>query len=231
MDTTANNSNGRIIIGSILIFFGLIFFINNFQFQLFNIDLFSWPIIFTIFGIIIIINNKNSLFGFALIAVGILGIVSNHSGFSVRYLIHEYWPLLLIIFGIVLIFQKSRNVDKSKNQFIETEDYTADVFTFLGEFNKIIKTNKFHGGRISSIMGETQIDLRNSHLANEIVELDNLTLMASTEIYIPADWKVIIKTTTIFGAFEDLRTNIVKSDSSKTLVVKGLVLFGGGEIK
>jgi hypothetical protein len=34
----------------------------------------------------------------------------------------------------------------------------------------------------------------------------------------------------LFGGFSDNRRN-VKADSNKVLIVKGLVIFGGGEIK
>ena len=63
-----------------------------------------------------------------------------------------------------------------------------------------------------------------------------LTIFGATEIFLPNDWEVIIKTTTIFGGFEDQRGKRRELDSDneyqgKTLVIKGLVLFGSGEIK
>jgi len=231
MDTKINNSKGRVVVGTMFILFGILFFLNNFEFELFSIDLFSWPVILFTVGIVIILNNKNSLFGFILLVIGGSGIASEYFGISVKSFVYEYWPFLLIILGIYFIFKRSSSVENSDQEFVETDEYLVDIFAIFGEINKTIKTNKFLGGKISSIMSETQIDLRNSHLANEKVELDTLTLMASTEIHIPANWKVVIKATTIFGAFEDLRTNVINSESANTLVIKGLVLFGGGEIK
>ncbi|MBK7104203.1 MAG: hypothetical protein IPH62_02865 [Ignavibacteriae bacterium] len=226
-----NNSKGRVAIGALLILFGILFFLRNFHFEFFDIDLFSWPVIFFIIGIIIILNNKSSFFGLILVIIGGSGIASNYFGISFESFFYEYWPFILIILGIYFIFKKSIIAENSDKSFIEENEYLADIFTIFGETKKIIKTNKFLGGKISSIMGESQIDLRNSNLADGKVELDTLTLMGSTEINIPIDWKVIIKTTTIFGAFEDLRGNANTTENTNVLVVKGLVLFGGGEIR
>lgn len=128
-------------------------------------------------------------------------------------------------------FQKSNKHQISDHEFVESNEYLVDIFTIIGETHKVIKTNRFLGGKISSILGETQIDLRNSKLAEGKIELDTLTMFASTEIHIPSDWKVFIKTTTIFGGFEDLRSPTLNSESTNILIIKGLVLFGGGEIK
>ena len=51
-------------------------------------------------------------------------------------------------------------------------------------------------------------------------------------LYLPVDWEVVIKTVTIFGGFEDKRTKAqTEISDKKILIIKGLVLFGGGELK
>ena len=49
----------------------------------------------------------------------------------------------------------------------------------------------------------------------------------------PKNWKVIVNLTPIFGGFDDKRRvdpNQVYEEN-KVLVIKGIVLFGGGELK
>ena len=51
--------------------------------------------------------------------------------------------------------------------------------------------------------------------------------------YVPSDWSVKADVTAVFGGFSDKRrTNIENTtDPEKVLHIKGMVLFGGGEIK
>jgi predicted membrane protein len=232
MKDSSNNSNGRIIVGVILIVLGSLFFLRNFHFLMFNIDLFSWPVMIFILGIVLVAKNKNTSFGFILIAFGGLGIASRYFNMPIRSLIMDYWPFLLIIFGIYVIFKRSPHHEVQKTQTFESEEFKIDLFTLLASKNVIIKTNEFLGGRVTSILGESIIDLRNCNLAEGKIELETQTILGSTEIHIPNTWNVINKTTTILGGFEDKRATSNNFDETKkTIVLKGLVLLGGGVIK
>ncbi len=232
MRDRSDNVNGRIFLGAILIILGLIFFMHNFHFLVFNVDLFSWPLIFFILGILIIVKNRNSTFGFILILIGVLGIAARYFNMSIRYFVAEYWPFLLIIFGVYIIFKRSPHQEARKYESVETEEYKIDLFTLLASKNITIKTIKFFGGKITSILGESVIDLKNSNLASSTIELETQTILGSTEIHIPTSWNVINKTTTILGGFEDVRGFSTNSDNNQnTLIINGLVFLGGGKIK
>ena len=140
---------------------------------------------------------------------------------------------MLIILGIYLVLKQSVRDSGDKNEYVEAEEYYLDVFAMFGEKIKKIKTNNFLGGKTTSLFSDLKIDLRESQLAPGTKELDTLTLFGGTNIYLPNDWNVIIKTTTIFGGFDDQRTKTEQTDDSdkKILVIKGLILFGGGDIK
>ncbi len=58
-------------------------------------------------------------------------------------------------------------------------------------------------------------------------------IFGGTNIMIPSDWSVSIQTTSILGSMKDKRI-IQQSqafDKNKQLVITGIALFGGGEIK
>ena len=109
----------------------------------------------------------------------------------------------------------------------------APTITIFGDKTKIIRVDNFLGGKLTALFSELQVQLTDSKLTKDVTEIDSVTLFGSTKIFIPNNWEVIIKTTTIFGGFEDNRgTTLGEPDSdNKVLVIKGLVLFGGGEIK
>ena len=232
MRNGSNNINGRLFIGAVLIIMGLLFFMRNFHFLVFNFDLFSWPVIFFILGILVIVKNRNSSFGFILLAIGGLGIISRYFDMPIRYFITEYWPFLLIIFGIYVIFKRSSHHETGQYETVDTEEYKIDSFTLLSSKNLTIKTNNFLGGKITSILGESVVDLRNSNLAGSKIELETQTILGSIEIHIPSSWNIINKTTTILGGFEDVRGISTNSENNQnTLIISGLVLLGGGKIK
>lgn len=229
----SNNSNGRIWLGAILIIVGALLFLKNFHFDLFNINLFSWPFLILIVGIIILVNQKDSLFGLILIVVGGAGIASKIFHISYGSIFRDYWPFLLIVFGIYLVIKRTGHSETDTLDFIEADEYYLDIFSIFGEKAKRIVTNNFLGGKITSMFSDLKVDLRDCKITTGTKELDTLTTFGATEILLPNNWQVIIKTTTIFGGFEDHRgrSESVDDEDKNLLIVKGLVLFGGGEIR
>jgi len=227
------NSNGRIWLGAILIVIGALIFLKNFHFNILYIDIFSWPFILLVIGIIILVNRKDSIFGLILVIVGGIGIASKYLHISFRSILSEYWPILLILLGIYTIFKTFGKNEDTGVESIDSNEYYLDVFSIFGDITKIIKTTNFLGGKTTSLFSDLKVELRESKLPKGTIELDTVTLFGSTTIFIPNDWDVIIKTTTIFGGFEDHRGKSIPEAEfeSKVLVVKGLVLFGSGEIK
>ena len=228
-----SNSNGRIWLGSILIIVGALIFLKNFHFDILNINIFSWPVILLVIGGIVLANHKDSVLGLGLVIIGGIGIVSNYFHISFRYILSEYWPFILIILGVYLIFRQTVNKDSDDREFIESPDYFLDLFSIFSEKTKKIKTENFLGGKTTSMFGELIVDLTDCKIASGTIAIDTLTMFGSTEILIPTDWQVIIKTTTVFGGFEDKRSRSIATEENadKIVIIKGLVLFGGGEIK
>ena len=224
------SSNGRLWVGAILVIVGILLFMRNFHFHIFSIDFFSWPFLAFVIGIILIFNSKESFFGLLLVVLGAIGLASNYLHIPFRSVLSEYWPFLLIILGIYSLYIAFVDNKSGKIETIEDNDYIIDIFSFLGEKIKVIKSNSILGGKVTTLISELHLNLRETNLSKPKTVLDTLTIFGSTRIFIPSDWEVVIKTTTVFGGFEDKRSKINNDTDSKILVIKGLVLFGGGEI-
>ena len=58
-------------------------------------------------------------------------------------------------------------------------------------------------------------------------------LFGGSKIIVPAGWRVKIEVTAIFGGYNDKRRSAPKTDEvvERELVLRGVVIFGGGEIK
>ncbi len=101
----------------------------------------------------------------------------------------------------------------------------------LGGNDRLITSEHFRGGKITTIFGSNEINLVNAQLADGQNELDLFTLFGSTELTVPRDWDVAIDVTTILGSFEDRRRPaLLPPNPSRQLTIRGLVLFGSGEL-
>ncbi len=232
MNHNHRNSSGKLWTGLTLIILGIIFLIDNYNLINFNIPsfVFQWESILIIIGIVLFISSRNRITGSILIIIGLLGFFPN------------FWPIVLVIIGVYFILKSkprektdsNRNKNKSFNggETDLSEDYIDEVAIFGGGIKNVISDN-FKGGRITAIFSGSEINLNRSKLAKGENTLEIIALFGSTTLIVPREWKINIKLIPIFGGFSDKRTknpNIVYQNDSQ-LIIRGLVLFGGGEIK
>jgi predicted membrane protein len=99
--------------------------------------------------------------------------------------------------------------------------------------DRIITSQNFKGGRITSIFGGSKINLMNSKLAEGPQVLDTMSVFGGSTIIVPADWTVRVEVVAIFGGFSDRRERMpnIVYDQNTMLVIKGMAIFGGGEVK
>jgi len=118
--------------------------------------------------------------------------------------------------------------------FNSEQEYIDDVAIFSGSTKKI-NTLNFKGGRMTAIFGGSEVNLSKSRLAPGENILNVFFMFGGSEIIVPSDWNVIIEATPIFGGFSDERYVSkdlqMKDENKSVLVIKGLVIFGGAELK
>jgi hypothetical protein len=114
--------------------------------------------------------------------------------------------------------------------------YYTDRFKDLSVLwgtKKTIFSNNFKGGNATSIFGYSEIDLTNCKLDNNSVVIDILGIFGGSTLIVPKEWNVVVEVFSLFGGFSTIirRTPETKVDMEKTLTIKGLILFGYGEVK
>lgn len=226
------HASPRIWLGVILIIFGALFLLRNYDIFDFDIPefVYQWQTIFILIGLILLATSRNKTAGVVFIAIGGLNYFP------------ELWPLILIGIGIYILYKRNHhsiNIEHGKVHDIKIgestnigEDSIDDVSIFGGG-NKVFHSQNFRGGKITSIFGGSEIDLYDCKLADGLQIIDITAIFGGSTIVIPQDWKVEIDVVAIFGGFGDKRRkdpNLVYQPN-KTLLIKGVVLFGGGEIK
>jgi len=220
--------NFNLIIGLALVIIGGLFLLDNFDVIYFDLPywVFRWQSILIIIGLILLANSKNNTAGYVLITIGIIGWYP------------EIWPVILIVIGFYILYRRREHTPKSNDHadssYTESskDDFLNDVSIFGGG-KKIITSENFKGGKITAIFGGSEIDMYGSKLAEGTHILDVFAMFGGTDILMHPDWNVKIDVVPIFGGFSDKRRKDPNQvpDPEKKLIIKGLVLFGGGNLK
>lgn len=226
-----NKTDRRTWLGGAFIFLGFLFFLNSLDILDFSISriIFSWPFFFLVIGVFITLNTNKKLLG------GIL------SGLGAIFLIPKIFPsvdyngtiVLAIIFIALGLYIILNHREKERIDFDQQrKDYIDDVAIFGGG-NKIITSENFKGGNITAVFGGSEINLRGCKLAEGTNIIDILCVFGGTTLIVPQDWNIILNITPIFGGFSNklIKDPTSTPDQNKILIIKGLVVFGGGEIK
>lgn len=198
--------------------------------------IFSWKTLLIAIGMIFLITERNPTTGLILIVIGSVFLARDVFNISVRDFFSIAIPIILIVIGLFLILRKQTYQVKDLNMPDDgdSNNLLNDVSIFGGGERKVMSDN-FQGGRMTAIFGGSEIDFRSSKLAPGINAIDMLCIFGGVTLRIPEDWEVKNDVTAIFGGFSDKRLfsnqplGTVKRD--KVLYIKGLVIFGGGEIK
>jgi predicted membrane protein len=196
--------------------------------------LFSWQMILIIIGIFSMRNRQGVTNGLILCGIGIFFLIPK------IFMIHDnfyrsFWPLILVVIGAIIIFRNlpGRKADTGPQMYESaTADERIDEVNIFSGTKKVITSRQFRGGKITTIFGGLELDLRNAELGEGKNEIEFTCIFGGTTIWVPVHWNVQHKVDAILGGFTDARrTTLIADNPGKVLIIKGTVIFGGGEIK
>ena len=217
------HENRRAVVGLFFILLGTLFLLNNFDLiprLPWWIYEYTWQWIFIGLGLFIFISGNRSG-GFIFMGIGTFFLLKEHYYLNMR----DFWPVILIIIGLSFIFRHKR---LTANR--EVNDNYFETLNVFGGGKQIISSPSLEGGRITSIFGGSDVDLRQS-VAQTGAKIEITTVFGGCDIMVPPNWKIKNEVTSILGGFEDKRTNISQDENAPIVVIKGLTMFGGGEVK
>lgn len=249
-----HDPKGRLISGLIILSAGALFLLSNLNLLAPQIEyyLFSWKTLLIAIGTLNLILSHNRVAGFILITVGVafwipeIFVLPINAGQFI-------WPLAIIAVGLFLLFnssegrfnkrfweekisrhQDSRTAEQELNQGgVNQDDFIDDVAIFGGG-ERIVTSKNFRGGKLTAIFGGSGIRMHRAKLAPGNNYLDVFFMFGGSEITVPADWIIKVDVISIFGGFSDKRYARRPDEVEGTpqvLTIKGLVIFGGGELK
>jgi predicted membrane protein len=236
MSEKQNGLDKRVVLGAVLIFLGGIFLLSSLNILDFHVGrvIFSWPFVMLVIGLFILVNTSKKLTGGLLTGLGVFFLIPRIYP-PIEYDSGIVIPVLLILFGVYIIFKKRKSslAESLGESDAEINKDKIDDVAIFGGGTKLISSDNFKGGNITAIFGGSEINLMNCNLATGDNVIDVLMIFGGTTIIVPKEWNVVVNVTSILGGFSNksVRNPAVAIDQSRTLHVKGLAMFGGGEIK
>jgi predicted membrane protein len=218
---------GTAILGIGVLMVGAILLLDNFG-VMDATDLFAyWPVLLILVGVSHFVRPKGSrryAAGSIFIFVGVVILLSNLGYIS--FGIWDLWPVILVIAGLSLILKPFRR----RGVNIGDDSGVFEATAILGGANRKLSAANFQGGDATAIMGGCEIDLRDCGSEGGPAEIDTFAFWGGVEIKVPNDWEVQVKGLAILGGFGD-DTRTMEGDGRKVLVVTGIAIMGGVDIK
>lgn len=231
---TGNTKHSHSFAGTGLIIIGITLLAGNLGFipePLWD-AIFRWPSIFLIIAIINLFKKKliptlifTSIWAFFVLPDFFPTLRTEE--------LRDYWPILLILAGLLFVnsHRKKKNPDGTlQRDDISSEDIIDEVVIFSGNIKRV-ESNNFSGGEITSIFGGSELYFNNCKLSPNGAVIELVNIFGGSKIVVPRDWNVKIEVVSILGGFADKR---VYFDNERplenTLTIKGMTIFGGGEI-
>jgi predicted membrane protein len=230
--TTAPRITGALIAGGLLIFFGVLFTLDNFGVLDAGDVLDYWPLILVAIGLVKVLQPRNEgqrTFGYVLLAFGFFFLFQIFLFHHIRVA----WPFILLAVGALLVWHALRK-DKAPgvDPALPPGSPQSD-FALMGGVHRVVETTDFRGGEATAIMGAVELDLRGASIATSPAVLDVFALWGGIELTVPSEWRVEVQGTPILGGFENKARSSPPASGAPApvLVVRGTAIMGGVEIK
>jgi predicted membrane protein len=201
-----------------------------------------WPLLFVVLGVMNLMTPSGRLKGLLLVVAGAflqlnqLGIT--HLSFA------DIWPIVMIVIGLLLMWGslETRGFLRAKAKALQ--DFreqvtgaggsltTLNAVAVFGGCERRVSGPNFEGGRATAVFGGIELDFRDADIASEAI-LEVNCIFGGVEIRVPETWHVHSRNLPVFGGYEDKTRHPSNPavGSPKTLIITGMVVFGGIEIK
>ena len=220
---------GRLILGLIVLTLGVLWTLDNLGLIRSESILRWWPTV-------VIAIGAAKLVGFGTRRHLVWGVTFTIAGFwllagQLEWIhagLFDLWPLLLIALGIQLLMRSRQTTVDG----VASDDPSArlSALAIWSGFIRKVSSQEFRGGDVTAVMGGVRIDMRQAKPVAGGAVLDLFVWWGGAELTIPEHWRVVNEATVLMGGVED-KAKSPPPDAHDTLILRGLVVMGGVEIK
>ncbi|GLH66687.1 LiaF transmembrane domain-containing protein [Geothrix edaphica] len=220
----------KLVVGVAIIVAGLVLTLDNLGLIQAHTIFKLWPLVLVAMGVAKIRQDRggSSMGGWFLVLGGAFLLLFT---FGHGHLADALGPMLVVAVGILIVVKALKQNRGVPPELARSEDFLQGTAIF-GGFKRRISTQSFKGGELTAIFGGYEVDLRQAVLENGQARIDVFVLFGGGEIRVPEGWEISNRATAIAGALNDSTHHGPASlESRPRLVVTGLILFGGTEVK
>lgn len=196
------------------------------------------PLAILVFGLFLLTRSESRekpIIGWFITLFGAILLISQTGWFGLSFG-DMFLPMWLVVIAFIVLNPR-KLLPRSFNteaEDLDGEEGQIKLLAFMGGGELDYTTRSLLGGEIVAIMGGYKIDFTEADMEGDSMELNLLCIMGGCEIIVPANWEVEKRgAVCIMGGFSN-KTNCLAEKLElprKTLIIKGLALMGGGEIK
>lgn len=232
-----HSTKGRVFSGILVVAVGLILLLKQFGVD-FPEWLFTWEALIIVTGIYIGIKHDfKHISWIVLILIGSVLIIDDI--FPETHLEQYLWPAVIIFIGIVMVSTAGKRKERwknwreccKKNNTAQSTENMLDTVSIMGGVKKNVITKDFKGGEITCILGGCEINLSQADFSGRVI-LEITQIFGGTMLIVPSNWEIQSENVAILGGIEDKRdVTKINTTGDKILVLKGVTIFGGIDIK
>lgn len=193
-----------------------------------------WPLALVVYGLLKLFQGgtwSGRICGILLILFGALLQLSQLNILQVGFW-SLFWPLILIGVGLSMLF--STIEARSRRWWpVNNAGPLLNEFAIFGGGERRFGGADFEGGQMNAIFGGFKVDLKQAAMKGNQADLEFNAIFGGGEILVPETWNVVMRGLGIFGGYSDSSRHPKMDDpaSVKTLVIRGVAMFGGVEVK
>jgi hypothetical protein len=220
---------GRVILGLVVMWLGVLWTLDNLDILDSEPILRFWPVAVIAVGmakLLGIFSPRNVIAGSLFTVVGMWLLLNQLDVIHVG--LWTLWPLALVAIGIGMLSRTSWRPNDPTGPGSHANKLSS--FAFMSGVDRKVASNDFRGGDATAVMGGVKLDLKGAKPVEGGAILDLLVCWGGIEIYVPDTWKVVNEATVVMGGLED-QSKIPPAEARDVLILRGLVIMGGVEIK
>src|SRR5262252_2822884 len=220
---------GRLLFGLVLVTLGVLWTLDNLGVPGIGEALRWWPAFLVAYGLM----RLTGLDGTRRVGTGVIftligaWLLARNVGW-VHVSLWDLWPVWMILVGGSLVWRSLRGPSLDPDG-AERSAYPRP-FAFMGGTTRKVESQDLVGLEATAVMGGIEADLTGARPRGREVAVEVFAWWGGIELIVPEDWRTSTEVTPIMGGVED-STRFAGGDAATTLVVRGLVIMGGVEIK
>jgi hypothetical protein len=220
----------KLVLGIAIIVAGLLLTLDNLGLVETHVLFRLWPLVLVVMGIAKIRQERSgsATGGWIMVFAGAFLLLFT---FGHGHLGEALGPMLVVALGILIVTKALKQNRGIPPELARSEDFLQGTAIF-GGFKRRVGTQTFKGGELTAIFGGYEVDLRQAALEGGQARVDVFVLFGGGELRVPEGWEVVNRATAIAGALNDnTHHGPMAPEARPRLVVTGLILFGGTEVK